>query len=113
LAYSENINDVYETSIFTEQITSLLDDESYKDLQNTLIAYTESGDLLKKSGGLRKMRWHLPGKGKSGGIRAIYYLVQKDEIFFIYAYPKNKQESLTDKQINILRSLVQTHLEND
>jgi hypothetical protein len=61
----------YETAIFTTQITKLVSDEAYAELQGVLIADPESGDLIPRSHGLRKIRWRLPGRGKSGGIRVI------------------------------------------
>lgn len=103
----------YETTIFTEQIISLLSDDSYAELQQVLIADPEAGDLIQRSRGLRKIRWRLPGKGKSGGIRVIYYLVCAEEIFLLYAYPKSKQENINDDQARTLRSLVDTHLKNN
>jgi mRNA-degrading endonuclease RelE of RelBE toxin-antitoxin system len=103
----------YETPIFTDQITSLLDDGSYAELQQALIADPKAGDLIRRSRGLRKIRWRLPGKGKSGGIRVIYYLVCSEEMFLLYAYPKSKQENITDDQARILRRLVETHLKDE
>ena len=67
----------YETDIFTEQIVELIDDDSYAKLQSTLIADPEAGDLMPRSRGLRKVRWKAPGRGKRGGIRVIYWGVQK------------------------------------
>lgn len=103
----------YETTIFTDQITSLLSDDSYAELQQVLIADPEAGDLIRRSRGLRKIRWRLPGKGKSGGIRVIYYLVCAEEVFLLYAYPKSKQENITDDQARILRNLIETHLNDE
>jgi hypothetical protein len=100
----------YETAIFTSQITTLISDESYAALQQVLIADPQSGDLVPHTRGLRKIRWRLSGRGKSGGIRAIYYLVSGEEIFFLLAYPKTKQENITQDQARFLRSLVEEHL---
>jgi len=100
----------YETSIFTTQITKLVSDDSYAELQGVLIADPETGDLIPRSHGLRKIRWRLPGRGKSGGIRVIYYLVTGDEIFMLFAYPKNKQENISAEQARILRNFVEDHL---
>jgi mRNA-degrading endonuclease RelE of RelBE toxin-antitoxin system len=100
----------YETSIFTAQISKLVSDESYAELQGVLISDPESGDLIPRSHGLRKIRWRLAGRGKSGGIRVIYYLVTGDQIFMLFAYPKNKQENLSAEQARILRKFVDDHL---
>jgi hypothetical protein len=51
------------------------------------------------------------GRGKRGGIRVIYYLVCQEEIFMLYAYPKNQESDLSPKQYQMLRELVEQHLE--
>jgi hypothetical protein len=65
--------EIFETSIFTKQIVGLLSDEDYRNLQRVLAINPLAGVLIKNSGGLRKLRWGITGKGKSGGIRVIYY----------------------------------------
>ena len=100
----------YETHIFTEQIGDLIDDESYAELQATLIVDPEAGDLIPRSRSLRKVRWKALGRGKRGGIRVIYYLVHREEIFMLYAYPKNEREDLSADQVKRLRDLVELHL---
>ena len=99
-----------ETSVFTRQITELIEDDSYAELQQLLIIDPEAGALIRGSGGLRKIRWNLKGKGKSGGIRIIYYLVDSEEIFMLFAHKKSKQEVLSDEQMRTLRRLVEKHL---
>jgi hypothetical protein len=49
-------------------------------------------------------------KGKRGGMREIYYLVDQDEIFMLYAYAKSKQEDISQDRAKILRDLVDQHL---
>ena len=66
------------------------------------------GALIKNSGGLRKVRWSLEGRGKSGGVRVIYYwLSADDQLYMLLAYPKNEQENLTDTQVSALRKIVE------
>lgn len=55
-----------------------LDDEQYQLLQAALMANPEAGSFIPGSGGLRKVRWAVDGKGKSGGLRVIYYWVTRD-----------------------------------
>jgi len=95
-----------ETQVFTKQITSLLDEAEYRQLQVTLALKPRAGDIIRGSGGLRKIRYALRARGKSGGIRVIYYLVADEEIYFLFAYAKNKQEDLDSGQLRILRKLV-------
>jgi mRNA-degrading endonuclease RelE of RelBE toxin-antitoxin system len=71
-----------ETPVFTRQITTLLDDADYRQLQVTLALKPGAGDIIRGSGGLRKVRWAVRGRGKSGGIRVIYYLVNEGKSTF-------------------------------
>lgn len=100
----------YETDVFTARIVELIDDESYAALQEAIVADPEAGDLIPRSKGLRKIRWKGSGRGKRGGIRVIYYLVHHDEVYMLYAYPKNKETDLSQRHIQILRDLVDQHL---
>jgi len=62
-----------ETSTFTKILPSYLSDDDYRGLQSYLLQKPDAGDLIRGSGGVRKVRWAKAGKGKTGGIRAIYY----------------------------------------
>ncbi|MFT4928413.1 MAG: hypothetical protein ACI8WB_004532 [Phenylobacterium sp.] len=97
-----------ESSIFTKVIKALMSDDEYRALQAAIIQRPDLGVLIKDSGGLRKIRWKLEGRGKSGGIRAIYYwMVSDDQVYMVYAYPKAKQENLTPEQVAALKKIVQ------
>nr|WP_231882941.1 hypothetical protein [Oleiphilus sp. HI0132] len=99
---------IIETSVFTKLIKQLMPDEQYRELQETLVNRPDLGDLIRGSGGLRKIRWKLKSAGKSGGVRVIYYWVVSDEqIRMLYVYPKGKQESLTSDQLAILKTIVE------
>ena len=99
---------IIETPIFTKLITELMSDDEYRALQEALIMRPELGVVIKNSGGLRKLRWALQGRGKSGGVRVIYYWMNADEqLYMLLAYPKNEQENLTDAQLSALRAIVQ------
>jgi mRNA-degrading endonuclease RelE of RelBE toxin-antitoxin system len=98
-----------ETTIFTRQITELLSDEELSALQWVLIANPDRGDLIRGSGGLRKIRCAGSGRGKRGGLRVIYYWhVPGSTILFLLAYPKNEQENLTPAQLKFLKSIIET-----
>ena len=64
---------IIETSIFTKKISSLLNDEEYRTLQNLLVETPNLGDIIQGRGGIRKIRWGISGRGKRGGGRIIYY----------------------------------------
>lgn len=98
-----------ETSIFTRQISGHLSDDELNALQWVLMADPESGDLIRGSGGLRKLRWAGSGRGKRGGLRVIYYWhVPGSTILFLLAYPKNEQDNLTSAQLKFLKSIIET-----
>ena len=102
-----------ETSAFTKAITALLDDAEYSALQEALAADPAAGDRILGTAGLRKLRWAASGRGKRGGMRLIYYwIVSKDQIFLLLAYPKNRQDDLTADQKRLLSELVKKELAN-
>jgi mRNA-degrading endonuclease RelE of RelBE toxin-antitoxin system len=102
---------IIETTIFTKRISSLLTAEEYRNLQNELIFNPDKGKVIRGSGGLRKIRWGISGKGKSGGIRIIYYwIIKKETILMLLVYPKNEQDNLTPEQLKILKTLVEKEL---
>jgi hypothetical protein len=75
--------------------------------QLRLVANPHAGDLIQRSGGLRKIRLGLAGRGTRGGARVIYYWVTaKSQIYMLVAYAKNVQEDLTADQLQVLRALV-------
>ena len=96
-----------ETSVFTRMVVALLSDDEYRKLQNELADNPERGDLVKGGGGIRKMRYSMQGRGKSGGVRVIYYWVKSDHlIYMLVVYPKSKKDNLTDKETAALREFV-------
>lgn len=98
---------IIETSVFTRRLKILLSDEEYRLLQNEIILNPEKGKIIRSSGGLRKLRWSASGKGKSGGVRIIYYWVKpKEIILMLLIYSKNERDDLSSEQLKILKSLV-------
>ncbi len=84
-----------ETKLFTRLIEDYLPDEEYSALQSALMANPEAGDLIRGSGGVRKLRWSVAGRGKRGGIRVIYYLrSQQGQIWMLTAYAKNEADTI-------------------
>ena len=96
-----------ETPTFTRMVTALLSDDEYGRLQRDLAEDPERGDLIKGGGGIRKLRYALQGRGKSGGVRVIYYWLKDNHlIYMLVVYPKSKKDDLTDKETAILRGFV-------
>ena len=99
---------IIETSVFTRQVRDLLPDEQYRKLQAALVGKPTLGPLIRGSGGLRKLRWALPGKGKRGGVRVIYYwAVGQEQLLMLLMYPKSERDDLSPSQLRLLRKLVE------
>ncbi len=84
-----------ETRLFTSLVHRYLSDDEYGALQLALADSPNAGDVIRGSGGVRKLRWGASGRGKRGGIRVIYYLrSQQGEIWMLTLYAKNEAESI-------------------
>ena len=89
---------IIETSVFTRQVQKLLSDEEYRHLQIELSNRPNMGVIIPGSGGLRKVRWGLRGRGKCGGVRVIYYwAVEQSHLFMLLIYPKNVRDDLSHR----------------
>lgn len=95
-----------ETPIFTVLLQELLSDEEYSEFQQFLIADPQAGDVIKGTGGLRKVRWAADGKGKRGGVRVIYYVVDEvGQVRLLLIYKKGVQDDLTAAQRKQLKAI--------
>ena len=99
---------IIETTVFTRLIQGLMNDDTYNELQNALVNKPDIGELIPGSGGLRKVRWKIVGKGKRGGVRIIYYWqTTDDQLWMLYGYAKADKENLTQDQLKTLRNFVE------
>ena len=84
-----------------------LDDKDLKRLQEELIADPKVGDVMKGTGGIRKMRFAFEKWGKSGSVRIIYVDFEVyEKIFLITAHPKNEKENLSQAERNELKQMI-------
>ena len=85
-----------ETSAFTKRVIGYLTDDEYLGLQMFLLERPDAGQIVRGTGGVRKLRWAITGRGKSGGLRVIYYWrVSNDEIWLLTMYSKNERENIS------------------
>jgi len=94
-----------ELPLFRKYIT--FTDEELREAQNELLSNPEAGDLIKGSGGFRKLRVAMKGRGKRGGARVIYFWrMSKSVCYLLLAYPKNIMDDLSPDQVRLLARVV-------
>ncbi|MCX7016566.1 MAG: transcriptional regulator [Candidatus Sumerlaeota bacterium] len=92
-----------ESAAFERVLGVYLDDDEYAELQLFMMEHPEAGDVVRGSGGVRKLRWRSRGKGKRGGVRVIYFVrYRPDEFWMLTLYAKARQENVPG---HILRQL--------
>jgi hypothetical protein len=93
-----------ESPLFSDRVPQYLEDDEYAKVQVTLLERPDAGALIRKSGGIRKLRWAAKGKGKRGGLRVIYYWQRADdEIWLLTLYAKNEEQSIPAHVLRAIR----------
>jgi mRNA-degrading endonuclease RelE of RelBE toxin-antitoxin system len=90
-----------ETTAFTRQVTTRLDDQAYAALQQQLLEKPNAGTVIPGCEGLRKLRLPDPGrkKGKRGGYRVIYlHVPEADWILLLDLYDKDQKDDLAPQE---------------
>jgi hypothetical protein len=97
---------VIETPEFLSATRRLMDDEERALVVDYLAFHPAAGDLVPGTGGVRKLRWGLRGRGKRGGARVIYYYHNADvPLFALTTYAKNDRANLSQEDRNDFRRL--------
>lgn len=103
-----------ETAYFTRFCEEHCSDDDLRGLQQQLMERPDAGALIRGAKGLRKLRWALPGRGKSGGARVIYYWRSAaGQIYLLYAYSKSAQADLNAAQRKMLVEWVNEVLDDE
>lgn len=95
MPYNTAMISFVETKLFTRLVQEYLSDDEYFKLQQQLLTDPEAGSVIPGSGGVRKFRWGVAGRGKRGGLRVIYFLrTRQGQIWMLTLYAKNEAESI-------------------
>lgn len=96
-----------ELQAFTDELLQVADEETLRQFQGELAANPAAGDLIRHSGGLRKARMKLPGRGRSTGARVIYlWLPEARRIVLFMLYTKAKRADLPPALLKRLHEAV-------
>jgi hypothetical protein len=104
---------IVETSAFARRAEKLLSAEEHEELIWVLAESPEDGDEIPGTGGVRKMRFAGRGKGKSGGVRVIYYYLDADiPLHALLIYAKSEKEDLSGEERKVVAALAAAIKEN-
>lgn len=93
-----------ETRLFTRLANEHFADDDLSRLQRYLNENPDAGDIIRESGGVRKLRWGVSGRGKRGALRIIYYLrSSQGEIWLLTLYEKNVVESISGRVLRKIK----------
>ena len=104
MEYNQVVQTVVETPTYLAIANKLFSEEERADIVAMLAADPECGDLIRGTGGFRKVRVARKGMGKSGGARVVYiWRNQRFPVFLITVFAKNQKENLSMTERNTLR----------
>jgi hypothetical protein len=102
-----------ETDEFLRATKKLMDDEERAELVGYLACNPTAGDLVPGTGGVRKMRWGLEGRGKRGGARVIFFFHDMEmPLYILEAFAKNDRANLTQSECHELRQATELIVES-
>jgi len=98
---------IAETPTYSSQWPRYWTPEEFGDFCAWLALNPEAGDVIKETGGCRKVRWKLSGQGKRGGVRIIYIRrLSEDKIWLLFMYSKAVQPDVERKLLSKLRETI-------
>lgn len=98
---------VVETREFQQRAAAYMTDEERQHFVTFIAGHPEDGAIMVGAGGIRKSRWGIGARGKSSGVRVIYYYHNPDmPIFLLTVFAKNERDNLSQRDKNVLKQLV-------
>ena len=94
---------ICETPYFSKICFMYWDQKEYEEFKTFLSLNPNAGDVEPNSGGIRKIRWTSGGRGKSSGVRVIYFnRLENGEIWLLTLYSKKETTQLSKKTLQLL-----------
>ena len=98
---------IVETTAYLSRAEKLLEAGEREAIKLAIAADPLAGDLIRGSGGVRKLRFGLGGRGKRGGVRVVYYFhSERMPAFLLTVFAKNERSDLSQSEIATMRKLV-------
>ena len=102
------MHSVAETPEYLRRCDKLLTEGERRDVVDYLAAHPKAGDLMEGTGGVRKIRWARAGRGKSGGVRIIYYVHSEAmPLYLLTVFAKNERANLSKAERNGMAEMVE------
>lgn len=94
---------IVELPEFLRRAEALISEQEKQSIINYLARHPHAGDIMQGTGGIRKLRWATGGKGKSGGVRVVYYVHNESmPLFLLSLFGKNEKANLSKSERNEL-----------
>jgi mRNA-degrading endonuclease RelE of RelBE toxin-antitoxin system len=98
---------VVETPTFAQQADAYWEDAEREEFIVWIAQHHDGGDVIPGSGGCRKIRWGVQGRGKRGGVRVIYYNMLEDgRLVLLLVYGKNVVESIPGSTLKLVEERI-------
>jgi len=101
------MNTVVELSPFSRNWRLVWSDAEYEEFIEWIALNPKSGDVIKGSGGVRKIRWSGTGRGKRGGARVIFYSAESSYVYLMTIYSKNQQANISAGSLKKIKELIE------
>ena len=103
---------VIETTIFTKRADDNWTEEQRENFVSHIAESPKAGDVIKGTGGVRKIRWGSGGRGKRGGVRVIYFhRTEQGEIWLITMYAKSERETIPAHELKAIKEAIESNLD--
>lgn len=100
---------VVETLLFQKQWPHYWTEEERGEFATYIAEFSDAGDVVPESGGIRKVRWRRAGSGKSGGVRVIYFTrTAQEEVVLLTLYAKAKTDNITGAKLKEIRRALES-----